>query len=86
MPRFRIRMTNSEFESVDETDFPSLEAARRGAVATASKVAAEAIAAGAPNSAVEIQIDQDGRMVARNVVTLSVADLTGGEAAIPDGA
>ncbi|MGE5562550.1 MAG: DUF6894 family protein [Bacillota bacterium] len=85
MPRYRIRMTNSEFESVDEADYPSLEAARRAAVATASRVVAEAIASGAPNSSVEVQIDEDGEMVARNVVTLSVSDLSGGEAAIPDG-
>ena len=85
MPRYRIQMTNSEFESVDEGDYPSLEAARRGAIATAGKVAAESIAAGAATAAVEVQIDQDCEMVARHVVTLSVSDLSGGQAVIPDG-
>ena len=46
MPRYRIRLINSEFDSADESDFPSLEAARKSAVHTATKVVSEAVADG----------------------------------------
>jgi hypothetical protein len=78
MPSYRIRLINSEFDSTDETDFPSLEAVRRSAVDTASKVVAEAIAEGEDTSAVEVQICEGSQMVSRQVVTLSVVDLTPG--------
>jgi len=37
-------MINSRFESVDEADYPSLDAVREIAIITATKVAAEAVA------------------------------------------
>jgi hypothetical protein len=77
MPRYRIRMINSEFESLEEGDYPSLEAARRMAIATAARVACESIAAGETAASVEIEIHDGDAFAARNVVTLSVADLSG---------
>jgi Domain of unknown function (DUF6894) len=79
MPSYRVRMINSEFESFEEVDYPSLESARRAAVATATKIAAESIIAGAASVAVELQIDQNGKMLLREVVSISLADLMGGE-------
>jgi hypothetical protein len=79
MPRYRIRMINSQFESADEVDYPSLEAARKAAIGTATTIAGESIAQGEPASAVEIQIFDDGRLVSRQVVTLSVAEFTLGQ-------
>jgi hypothetical protein len=79
MPRYRIQMINSQFESADEVDYPSLEAARKAAIATATTIAGESIAEGEPASAVEIQIFDDGRLASRQVVTLSVAEFTVGE-------
>ena len=79
MPRYRIRMINSEFESFEESDYPSLQAVRQAAISTASRVAAESVADGAPNAAVELQIREGEEMVARHVVTLSVSDLSGAE-------
>jgi predicted transcriptional regulator len=78
MPRYRIRMINSKFESVDDADHSSLEAARTSAISTAVKVAAEAVAGGEPNAAVEVEIYEDQTVVARKLVTLSVSDLSGG--------
>jgi hypothetical protein len=72
-------MINSEFESVDETDYPSVEAARHSAIAAATKVAAESISDGVLSAAVEVQIHQGTTLLARNVVSLSVSDLSGGE-------
>jgi hypothetical protein len=79
MPRYRIRMINSEFESVEEADYPSLDAARSTAIVTAAKVACESIAAGEPAVAVEVEIRDGDGFVERSVVTLSVADLSGAE-------
>jgi len=79
MPAYRIRLINSEFDSAEEADFPSLQAARKSAVHTASKVVAEAIAEGDPTSAVEVRICELDKMVSRQVVTLSVVDLTPGK-------
>ncbi|HEY7005762.1 MAG TPA: hypothetical protein VH392_04690 [Sphingomicrobium sp.] len=79
MPRYRIRLINSEFESVGETDYPSLDAARKAAIATATKVVAESSAEEAPSVAVEVQIHEGETLVARHVVSLSVSDLSGGK-------
>ena len=83
MPRYRIHMINSHFESTEEVDYPSIESARRGAVATAAKIAAESITAGAASAAVEVRIDESGTMLLREVVSISVADLMGGEERAP---
>lgn len=77
MPLFRIRMINSDFESFEERDYRSLEAARQAAVVTAARIACESIAAGEPICAIELEIRDGDDLVARNVVTLSVADLSG---------
>jgi hypothetical protein len=79
MARYRIRTINSEFESADEGEFDSLEAAKKSAIITASEIVGEAIAEGHPTSAVELQIFEGDQLVARQVVALSVTDLTTGE-------
>jgi hypothetical protein len=81
MPRYRIRMINSEFESFEEADYPSLDAARQMAISTATRIAAESLLDGVTTTAIEVEIHEQLAMVARHVVTLSVADLSGGEAA-----
>ena len=75
MQPFRIHMINSEFQSCDDSEHDSLEAALKAGIAAAAKVATEAIAAGHQNSAVEIRIEQNGEVVERRVLTFSVSDL-----------
>lgn len=79
MPRYRILLINSEFESDDEVDLQSLEAARKWSVLTAAKVVCESIAEGEIASAAEVQIYEGEELVSRQVVTLSVAELTAGK-------
>jgi hypothetical protein len=79
MPRYRISLTNSEFESSDEANYPSIQAATKAAIAGGSQVVSDSIAKGALASSVEMEIEEEGRVVARKVVTLSVADLSGGK-------
>lgn len=79
MPLYRIRMINSHFESADEVDFSSLEAARKSGVLAATSIVSESIAEGDQTSAVEVQIFDGDALVSRQVVTLSVAEFTTGE-------
>jgi hypothetical protein len=68
-------MINSDFESRDDIDYSSLEAAFKAGIAAASRVATEAISEGHESSSVEIRIEQDGEVVGRRVLTFSVSDL-----------
>ena len=70
MPRYRIHMINSDFESDGEADYPSLDAARKSAIKTATGIAAESVLDG-------VSSDGDSILV-RNVVSLAVSDLSGG--------
>lgn len=79
MPSYRIRLINSEFESADEADYPSLEAARRSAIVGATQIVSDSVASGEASVAVEIQIYADDELVARTVVSLNVADLIDGK-------
>jgi len=78
MPRYLIRLINSEFETAEEADYPSVEDARRAAIATATKVVAESGFEEGPSVAVEAQVYDGEKLVARNVITLSLSDLSGG--------
>lgn len=69
-------MINSDFDSADDVELQSVEAARKSAVLTATKVVCEAIAEGEVASAAEVQIYEGEALVSRQVVTLSVAELT----------
>ena len=79
MPLYRIRMINSHFESTDEVDFSSIDAARKSGVLAATSIVSESIAEGDQTSAVEVQIFDGDALVSRQVVTLSVAEFTTGE-------
>lgn len=79
MSLFRIHMINSEFESREDSEFPSLEAAVRAAIVSATRVASEAIAEGSETSAVEIRIEKDEHVVAHHVVNLSVSQMLNDE-------
>lgn len=79
MPHYRIHMINSEFESFGEDDYPSVDRALRAGVLAAANVAGEKISAGEANSAIEIRVEEEGRIIARRVVTFSISDLAIGE-------
>jgi hypothetical protein len=56
----------------------SLTSARESAILTATKVAADSIANGEENAAVEVQIYDGDQLALRQVVTLSVSNLLAG--------
>ena len=78
MPRYRIHMINSDFESDGEADYPSLDATRKSAIKTATGIAAESVLDGVSSVAVELQIYDGDSILVRNVVSLAVSDLSGG--------
>lgn len=79
MPHYRIHMINSDFQSFEDDDYPSLEGALRAGVIAAANVASEKVAAGEANSAIEIRIEEGDRIIARRIVSFSIADLAIGE-------
>ena len=79
MPQYRIRLINSKFQSSDEADYPSLESARSAAIIGAARVITESVAEGELSVAVEVQIYEGEQLVLRNVVSMNVADLSGGD-------
>ena len=74
MPHFHIRMINSDFDSSEQNDYPSLEDASRNAIRSAVRVAADVIA-GEAVTTVEVRVSERDKLLARHVVTLSVAHL-----------
>lgn len=76
MPRYRIQMINSQFESAEEADFASLDTAQKSAITTAITIVGDAVAEGEIASAVEIQIFEAEQLLVRQVITLSVTELT----------
>ena len=79
MPQYRVHMINSDFDSCEEGEYPSVEAAFKAGIAAASRVATEAIAAGHESSSVEIRIEQADHIVGRRILTFSVSELLTGE-------
>lgn len=75
MARYSIHMINSEFESREDEDYPTLDEARRMGVIAATKVVSEAIVNGEQTSAVEVRIEDAERVLAHCVVNLSVSNL-----------
>ena len=79
MPQYRVHMINSDFDSCEEGEYSSVEAAFKAGIAAASRVATEAIAAGLESSSVEIRIEQADHIVGRRILTFSVSELLTGE-------
>lgn len=79
MPLYRVHMINSEFESSDEGEYTSVNAAMAAGIGAAVKVASEAIARGELTSAVEIRVEQGDEIAQRRVLSFSVSELAIGE-------
>lgn len=80
MPRFRIHMINSEFQSFEDGEYESVEAALNANVSAAAAVATEAVIGGEANTAIEIHVELNGKVVGRRVLSMSVSNLISDEA------
>ena len=78
MPHYLIRLINSEFESCEEGDYASVEAALSSAIAAATEIAREAVLRGEIRSAGEIRVEVGDHVSGRRLVSLGVADLAPG--------
>lgn len=79
MPRYRIHLINSEFQSFQDDDFPSVEHALRTGVLAGANIASEQVSSGKANAAIEIRVEEKDRVVARRIVSFSISDLAIGE-------
>jgi len=75
MTLYRIDMIHAHFESSDESDFSSRDAALRAAVVSAIRVASDTVIEGAPSAAVEVRISEADGVLAHRVVNLSVSEM-----------
>jgi len=77
-----VHTANAFFQSSDRgRDYDSLDAARKAGIAAASDIARGELDSGKDTAAVEVTLkDRDGAVVARFVVSSSVADLVKGAA------
>lgn len=78
MPEYRTRLINSEFDITDDGAVQdSVEAASRAAILAAIDIAKGLYANGELQPRIEILISEDERVVAKQVLTVSVADQRG---------
>ena len=75
MPMYRMEMVNAHFESSDESEYPSLDAALKAAVISAIRVTSDSVMEGTASSAVEVRISDADRILAHRVVNLSVSEM-----------
>ena len=77
MPTYTTRMINSEFDTSDEgSEHASPEAASRAAILAAATVARDLYAKGEELPQIEVIVSDRERIVARHLVTLSVANVS----------
>ena len=76
MPAYHLRLVNADFESSADEPFDSVETATRAGLEGATSIARESLLGGECSTAVEVRVEEDGRVVARQVVTLSVSELS----------
>ena len=76
MPAYHLRLVNADFESSADEPFNSVQTATRAGLEGATSIARESLLGGERSTAVEVRVEQDGRAVARQVITLSVAELS----------
>lgn len=68
-------MVNAEFESSDEGDYASIDAAAKAATSAATSLVSESIAEGKSTAAIEFRIFEVERLALHRVVSLSVAEM-----------
>ena len=80
MPHYRIRVVGSNFEAGDDQDgggkhYPDIASATKAAVDAAVAIAAEDCARGQGGCVLEARIEDDGQLVGRYAIALSVDQL-----------
>ncbi|MGZ2412322.1 uncharacterized protein YutE (UPF0331/DUF86 family) [Sphingomonas sp. F9_3S_D5_B_2] len=73
MPKYSIRLTNSQFQAQDEPrDYDSLEQAVKAALGSAVDIVRDLVDdAGERSATIEADVLEDERVVARRIVTIS---------------
>jgi hypothetical protein len=73
MPRYSIRLTNSEFQSQDDArHYDTLDDAVQAAVGSAVDIVRDLVGRGGESSTtIEASVLEDGHVVARRIITIS---------------
>ena len=73
MPKYKTRILNSEFVSEDNgRDYATHALAVEQSISAAMEVAHDIVRGGLQSTAVEARLQQNGRVVSRHIVTLSM--------------
>lgn len=75
MAKFRIRVTNTEFDDSNEIEQPSADKARAYALKGALQVGVDEVCNGTPFFCAEIRIENGDELLERLVVALGVSPL-----------
>lgn len=75
MPRFRIRVVNTDFDDSDEIDRSSADEARAEALKSALQIGVEEVCRGAPFFGAEVRIEDGSDVLERLAVAIGVSPL-----------
>ncbi len=75
MPRFRIRVINTDFDNSNEIDRPSADQAREEALKSALQIGVDEVCNGTPFFGAEVCIESGSKVVERLVVAIGVSPL-----------
>ena len=75
MPKFRIRVTNTNYDDSNEIDRRSADEARAEALKSALQIGVEEVCKGTPFFGAEVRIESGKEVVERLVVAIGVSPL-----------
>lgn len=75
MPRFRIRVINTDFDNSNEIDRSSVDEARAEALKSALQIGVDEVCNGTPFFGAEVRVEDGGEVVDRLVVAVGVSPL-----------
>ena len=75
MPRFRIRVINTDFDSSNEIDLPSTDRVRAEALKGALQIGVNEVCDGTPFFGAEVRIESGDEILERLVVAVGVSPL-----------
>ena len=75
MPKFRIRVVNTDFDNSNEIDRPSADEARAYALKSALQIGVDEVCNGTPFFGAEVCIENDSKVLERLVVAVGVSPL-----------
>jgi len=76
MPRYRIRIVNSDFDADEEQDYPDLDAAKYAAMKGALEIGTDQVLLGESFYGAEVRVEERDVLRARFMVSLGSTPLS----------